>query len=398
MPEGAEVLADVVDLEAVEERRRAVRALLRRPLLVASDPVFPLVRRHAAELSEWFARETGWTLRVGAEVARLRKVPAGPVDGTRPARSSRSGQPFARRRYVLLCLALAALERAEAQTTLGRLADRVLAAAADPALTASGVTFRLETREERGDLVAVVRLLLDLGVLSLVAGDEQAYVRATGDALYDVSRRVLVDVLAAPRGASTVSAQEFEQRMAALVAEPLPDVAEARTRAARQTLTRRLLDDPVVYYADLPEDEQAYLATQRAATVRRVAEATGLEPEVRAEGIALLDPTGEATDLGVPEDGTEGHVTLLLAEHLAQLDRPATIEELEAHTVTLIARHGSHWRQAARGPGAETGLCAQAVAKLRALGLVRVSGTTVSPCPAIARFAVDEPRLLGSPS
>jgi len=394
----AAVLRDVVDLDATEERRRALRALLRRPLLTAAHPAFSLVRRHAAELAAWFAQETGWALSVGTEVARLRKVPARTSDPTRPARTPRSGQPFSRRRYILLCLALAVLERTESQTTLGQLADRVLDAAGDPALRAEGFTFRLDGREERADLVAVVRLLLELGALARVAGDEEAYVRDTGDVLYDVSRRVLAGILAAPRGPSTVRAGSFEERLTALVAEPVPDTDEARTRAVRRSLTRRLLDDPVLYLDDLSDAERAYLVSQRAATLRRVADATGLEAESRAEGMALLDPTGEATDLGMPEDGTEGHVTLLLAEHLAATGTAATLEELRARTVALVAEHGRHWRQAAREPGADVALCAQAVDKLRALDLVRVDGDRVTPRPALARFAVDEPRLSGNPA
>ena len=69
--------------------------------------------------------------------------------------------PFSRRRYVLACLALAALERADAQVTLGWLAERVLALAADPGLADAGFAFALDSREERADLVVVVRLLLD---------------------------------------------------------------------------------------------------------------------------------------------------------------------------------------------------------------------------------------------
>jgi uncharacterized protein (TIGR02678 family) len=391
----AAALTDVLDLGDAAERQRAARALLATPLLTSADPLFPLVRRHATELADWFAREAGWTLTVTAESARLRKIPASPVDGTRPASARGSDRAFQRRRYVLLCLALAALERSDAQVTLGHLADRVIDAATDPALAGAGVAFRMETRDERGDLAAVVRLLLGLGVLSRVAGDEDAYVKATGDALYDVRRRVLADLLAAPRAPSAVTAPTFDERLAALSDELLADTAEARTRAARRSLTRRLLDDPVLYYEDLPEAEQAYLASQRAAVVRRVADATGLEAEVRAEGIALLDPTGEATDLGMPEDGTEGHVTLLLAEHLAQVAGPVGLAELEARTAGLVREHGKHWRKAAREPGAERQLCARAVGRLQALGLLRRDADAVVPLPALARFAVEEPRILG---
>ena len=82
-------------------------------------------------------------------------------------------------------------------------------------------------------------------------------------------------------------------------------------------LTRRLLDDPVVYYAELTEDERAYLVNQRHAITGRISEVTGLMPEMRAEGIAMVDPDDKLTDVRMPEQGTDGHVTLLIAAYLA---------------------------------------------------------------------------------
>jgi hypothetical protein len=58
-------------------------------------------------------------------------------------------------------------------------------------------------------------------------------------------------------------------------------------------------------------------SSQRPFLLGCISEATGLVPEVRAEGIALLDPSGEATDLRMLEESTHGHATLLLAERLA---------------------------------------------------------------------------------
>ncbi|MGH2891867.1 MAG: TIGR02678 family protein, partial [Solirubrobacteraceae bacterium] len=172
---------------------RATRALLRRPLLRGDgDPdAFRLVRRHATELRGWFDQNTGWRLHVDSEVSRLFKLAEPDPGGTHPAREPRSHLPLGRRRYVLLCLALSVLERADAQITLGRLAEGIIAAAGDARLAAAGVTFELSGREQRGDLVAVVRILLEFGALARVAGDEDAFVREAGDVLYDVERRVL---------------------------------------------------------------------------------------------------------------------------------------------------------------------------------------------------------------
>jgi uncharacterized protein (TIGR02678 family) len=138
---GGQVVDDARSQAKAAELARARRALLRHPLLTESGPdpaALTLVRRHAAELREWFAEETGWQLQVDPESARLRKTPADPADATRPATAGRGQPPFSRRRYVLLCLALAALERLEQQTTLGALAERVLAGATDPALADAG--------------------------------------------------------------------------------------------------------------------------------------------------------------------------------------------------------------------------------------------------------------------
>lgn len=385
-------LAEVLDGQRAADLRKAARSLLAHPLLLARGPhadAFRLVRRHASELREWFDRNTGWSLAVDADAARLRKAPGTLTDPTHPAReASRAAAPFTRRRYVLLCLALAALERGEAQIALGRLAEQVVLDAADPHLVAAGIEFTLDRRDERLDLAAVVRLLLSLGVLHRVAGDEEAYVSGAGDALYDVERRVLAGLLATRRGPSLIQAQGFEDRLAALTAETALDSDELRFRALRHTLTRRLLDDPVLYYDTLSDAELAYLTRQRGFITARVTELTGLVPEARAEGIAMVDPDDDLTDVRMPEQGTHGHVTLLLAEDLADRQTPATTEELRLKVRELAAEHGGFWSKTAREPGSEGELVEQAVARLTALSLAVRSTDGVAPRPALARYAV----------
>lgn len=389
--------------EALAQRKaaglqRAARALLRRPLLRAVGPdgdALPLVREHAPALREWFDRNTGWRLTVTSEHARLVKTTTDRA-GTHPAREPRSRTPFSRRRYVLVCLALAALERADAQVTLGRLGEQVLLAAADPRLTEAGIGFTLERADERSDLVAAVRLLLDLGVLSRVAGDEDAFVRDTGDVLYDVDRRVLSTLIAAPRGPSTVDAESAEDRLAALTAELPATTAELRNQQVRHRLTRRLLDDPVLHLDDLDEEERVYLSGQRHALTSRITELTGLVAEVRAEGVAMVDPQDDLTDVRMPEVGTEGHTTLLLAEHLAaRPDGRAPLAELRAHVASLAQEHRSYWRRDSTAPGAEVLLADQALGRLEALDLVRRDGTDVVARPALARYAVAAPTVTG---
>ncbi|MQA61604.1 MAG: TIGR02678 family protein [Actinophytocola sp.] len=388
-------LEDALASSRDDERRRAARALLKRPLLRASDEAFGLVRRYAPELREWFDRNTGWRLHVDSEVARLVKQPATTGDATHPARDVRSKQPFGRRRYVLTCLALGALERGDAQITLGRLAEQVVIGAADPAITEAGMKFSLAARDERSDLVAVVRLLLELGVLNRVAGNEDAFLADTGDALYDVERRVLAALLATPRGPSTVAHEEFEQRLAELTAEIPPTTDDLRNQHIRHRLTRRLLDEPVVYYEELTEDERTYLSGQRGAIVARINELTGLVAEVRAEGIAMVDEADDLTDVRMPESGTEGHATLLLAEYLAQHAEPVPIVELHAELRRLAAEHKGYWRRSAQEHGAEVELTDTALTKLTALRLITRTPEAVSALPALARYTVTEPSIEG---
>jgi uncharacterized protein (TIGR02678 family) len=379
--------------EEQAQRRAALRALLAKPLLVADtdSEALVLVRRHLPGLREWLNRETGWRLVADSGTARLFKASPVLSDASHPARGQ-SKEPFGRRRYVTLCLALSALARADTQTTLGSLADDVLTAAVEPELAGAGFTLTLDSRADRSDLVAVVRLLLGWGVLSRVAGDEDAYLSAGTDVLYDVRRPVLGVLLSGTRGPSTVAAATLPARIAELTAEPVPESDELRNQALRRRLTRRLLEDPVVYYDELGEDERVYLLSQRHAITRRIADAAGLIPEMRAEGIAMVDPEDELTDVRMPEQRTDGHVTLLVAEYLACRDQ-AALGELHAFVRQSAAEHATYWRKGVTEPGAETGLLAIALEKLSALRLVEVCGSVVRSRPAIARFALDAPTI-----
>ena len=386
-------LQDVLTRQQAEERERAVRALLMRPLMPAGDPELELVRRHADYLRDWFGRETGWTLQVERQCARLYKRPVTLDDATR-------GLPeFDRDRYALLCLACAVLERAETQITLRSLGERLLEAAADPDLSNCGFSFTLEGARERRSLVSVCRLLLELGILTRVAGDEEGYVNQSGDVLYDVHRRVLARLPAGTRGASLIAMTQpdldFDGRLAALLDEYVPDSSDGKRTALRHRLARRLLDDPVLYYDDLTQDEREYLVNQRGPMAHRLAQAVGLTAELRAEGLALVDADGELSDKHLPAIGTEAHVTLLVAEHLARAARtdPSRIHslhELAGYLRTAADRYGRFWRKDAREAGAEVQLADEAVNRLEALRLVQRDQNGVQPLPALHRYAISE--------
>ena len=382
----AEVLA--------QERQRAIRLLLAHPFVTDTRPdpeAFALVRRHARELQHWFAEQLGYRLVIDIELARLHKRPA-PGAVPRPLRT-RSRAPFDARRYALLCLVLAALERLEVQTVLSELAEQVEILAASE----EGVRpFDRQSYAERQAFVDAVRWLVEVGVLALADGEDTAFVEGRGDALYDIHARRLSQVLSAAVPAAALADP------AQVGAEAYPDTEEGRNRRSRHRLLRRLIEEPVLYLADLDETERAYLASQRHYLVTQVEQA-GLVVEVRREGLAAVDPAGQLTDLAFPAPGTVSHAALLLAEHLAARARALperTVivprEECRSVLADLLARFGRFWNKSYQQEesGAER-LLAEALGRLQDLALARVHAAGVEPLPALARYQAAEPAVGG---
>jgi uncharacterized protein (TIGR02678 family) len=304
------------------------------------------------------------------------------------------------------------LERADPQITLRLLGERLLQLAAEPELAALGFGFALASQQERRELVSVCRTLLDLGVLGRVAGEEEAYVQSgaeQADALYDIYRRALAGMLAAVRGPSTWPSQDapasLDDRLRALVEEPVADSDEGRRTAVRHRLARLLLDDPVVYVERLAPEARAYFLNQRGPMAARLCEATGLVPESRAEGLALVDESGALTDVAMPAEGTEAHATLLVADFLARGCRqpgrngspggrapaaPVRMADIVDFLREARGRFGKYWRKSARVAGAEAELAETAVERLGKLDLIERRGDAVHPLPALARFALGE--------
>jgi uncharacterized protein (TIGR02678 family) len=217
-------------------------------------------------------------------------------------------------------------------------------------------------------------------------------------------------MLAAARGPSTWSPQdapvELEDRLRALVDEPVADSDEGRRTAVRHRLARLLLDDPVVYIDSLEPEVRAYFVNQRGPMATRLSEAAGLVPESRAEGLALVDEAGELTDVEIPAEGTEAHATLLVADFLARGCRQQPSGGCTARETAMCirmgdivgflreakVRFGRYWRKSARVAGAE--LAGIAVGRLEKLNLIerRIDGNgdVVHALPALARFALGD--------
>jgi len=407
MKPGAQGFRITSNTEVEAERRRACRALLRNPLLSATGETaeqYVLVRRHSEWLNQWFAKFPVWSLHVDGEMARLRKIPAELFDDTRPAVDRGSGAAFTKRRYALLCLAFAALEQLDRQTTLGQLAQAITElVAVDRDLQAAGLFFDSGNYDQRRDLVHAVRFLVDSGVLRKLDGDERQFQnRDSEDALYDINRHVLAEILQGTHSPSSLemasqrSTEKFvAERAARLNDDPMPPTEEARRQWTRSRLARALLDDPILYFDDLNDEERSYLEKHRGPLLREICEATGLIAEVRREGIALVDDTGDLTDLKLPDQDTESHLSLLLVQWFAECSRSRrgetiSISDVEERVRDIIRVHGSEWHKDVREADAEIRMSEDALLRIRALRLIQLSPGGVVPLPASCRYAAPE--------
>jgi uncharacterized protein (TIGR02678 family) len=207
------------------------------------------------------------------------------------------------------------------------------------------------------------------------------------------------------RGPSTWAPEDapltIEARLHALVNEYTADSEDGRRAALRHRLARRLLDDPVIYLETLDPDGRAYFLNQRGAMAARLCDASGLAAEQRAEGLALVDEAGLLTDVAMPAEGTDAHVTLLVAGFLADRQRhgadrtAAGAEIVREHDIADFlhqakGQYGRYWRKSAREPGSEERLTTIAIDRLEKLHLAARRDGGVHPLPALARFALGE--------
>ncbi len=422
-------VAGVVTDDSRPVRARAVRLLLRHPMLTAeraaaSSLPFPDLVANAASLIQWFDEVTGWKLFIDDRRGFARLVKTGAFgDRSRPATSARSSRrPFTRRRYTLLCLLMALLEAAERQVTLRDITDAV--SAATTALDDVG-TFDPTQRDERAALIDAVLALAEVGVLTEKdARDDYIDQPGTANALYHVDSRRLSALLITPRAiaaASCVAEVFHEDRYApwdSVIAEdataalpvwlrqssvlpPAPasdeeDVGRPATETQRRLrvrhrLMRRLLDDPVLYYDQLTAAEREFLTSIIGWAVRHLSD-VGFEIERRAEGWLLVDPDCIATDVTFPAGEIGGNIkqaALLLLDALVAKARAIGSRTWARGEVTemiaaLLARHPK-WAAAYQGDSGRS-LTREVLQLLASLQLLTSDELTVTLLPAASRY------------
>lgn len=393
-----------------EETARAIRILLRTPTLrqqsAAED--FELVRRRRVAVSEWFDRTLGWTVDVQARsgVVRLHKEAPGVLaDGDeRPARRARSGAPFDRLRYVLLCV-LAAELVTRRMAALGELADAVVhACAVDEVLP----PFDTGRHQHRTAFVDVLLLLEELGALVAVDGRSEAFADDVQSAvLYHVDAVALLLLTSSPAGASRVPAGPedgpgwCDRVLDGLRAEPdlatvrpdddasgLPDGTDPRVhRRRRHQVMRALFDDPVVYRDQLPGEQLAYVESiSGRRLMRQAAEIAGFTLEERAEGWLLVDPDRWSTDEVFPADGASSLTALRLLTALTAAGQGGIdTGSLRTLVAELLADNRGWARTYQDGEGAGR-LLTESLDLLRRHHLVAALDGRISALPASHRY------------
>ena len=370
------------------ELRLAARALLAEPLVDRSGASFPLIRKHRRELARWFADELGYRLdATRPALARLAKLP-GPGHQPRGL-ATRGGRRFDGRRYALICLVMASAEAAGEYTTLRHLFEDVgLRASA-----VAGLAWDGRAASDRRVFIQAVQALQDLGVFEKADGDEEGFARGddAGDALYRIDRDRLSLLPTTAQPPSLAGGPED------VAVEPYPDTEQGRVLRRRHRVTRALVEEPVLYRADLTDEELEYLRSQRGRLEGLLVDRLGLTLEVRAEGWVTIDESGELSDLRWPDYGAPQTTALRLcdelrARHVRQDPDDWPMTDVVAFVRDLASEYAGYWKKGVDDDAGSLRLADEAVAILVAARVAaRVTGPALAPLPAAARFAAAKP-------
>lgn len=140
---------------------------------------------------------------------------------------------------------------------------------------------------------------------------------------------------------------------AAETGEADPDVQERAVASVAPGVgaRRRLIEDPVVLYADLPAAEADFLRRHQRRESYWLDRYFGLQVEARAEGMAVIDPEEYLTDLPFPAGSTAARMALLTLEPLLADSAPREVDgccpvslgQIRHACADLAGRYPSAW-------------------------------------------------------
>jgi Protein of unknown function (DUF2398) len=253
----------------------------------ADGQLLPTIYRHRHVLQALFSSYLDYPLVVERRFARLyKRLDAWPGRGV-------SG--FLPRTYVYLTLTLAVLVEVGRQVLLSQLVRDVRGVAAE-----AGITVSEELVELRA-LSSALRHLVGLGVLEETEGTVASVAHGRpGEALITINLELLGLVMTrAGLTGPPEPGNQLQGRPAALADDGI---------LAR----RRLVEDPVVLYCELPARQADYLREHQRQEGFWLDRYFGLQAEARSEGVAVVDPDGYLTDVPFPAGSTIARMALLV--------------------------------------------------------------------------------------
>ncbi|UOF92758.1 TIGR02678 family protein [Fodinisporobacter ferrooxydans] len=342
------------------EFRQAAQALLNRHWIrKEKDPELYLAVKHQYErLRDWFHEHAGFSLIVTRTFVKLEKIPG-------------SFQPWMRidsfhspRDYALFTYGLWYMEgRNESeQFLLSEMVDAIR-----DHLLSSEVYLDWTLYEHRLSMARALKKLRELDVLVVVEGEETDWAREGGDqnVLYEASPLARYVLRRFPK--ELMAYDSMEELIAPTVALPEAEYAtlsagNSDVQARRQTIFRRLMQEPVVYDWQWTDEEKRYVQIQRSWLIDQMRTMFGLEGRRFREGLVFTwtELTGEM-DL-FPTLGSESDLMMLLAGEIRRMlfKTPGFFEQDECGNLLLtrtdfegvLSRlkgfHGEYWSKAYR--------------------------------------------------
>src|SRR5699024_395480 len=183
--------------------------------------------------------------------------------------------------------------------------------------------------------------------------------------------------------------------------------ARPGSRDLEFTVRRKLVENPITHYTDLPDEQAAWLRQRARSESRLLERCFGLVTESRLEGVAVTDPDGRLTDVDFPGQSSLARIALL---SLPELLATAPADDCGWVTVTWDRIHLVCEEIVHSYPKAWAKDTVEDISKLvdrllwhlRALGLVRAGdGGTWLLSPAAHRWVPrpdDTPRTRAEPT
>lgn len=379
--------------------KNAARHLLQHPLtcIETHGEQFAIVRRHELTLDRWFTQRLGYRLHVSSSTARLFKTTIVPHRPVLVAPTS-TGRAMNQRECVLLSLILAAVAAGPRVISLRDLIDDVRTAAAD-----AQVTLTNEAIERRAFIIAL-KWMIQAGLAKELHEHIDRYEHdESADAILEIDPDRVGLLPLAVLGRADTSADLLNR--------------DDRRVSLRQWMRAQLVENPALYKQDLSEHEWKELRRRIGEEVDMLDQMFGLHVEVRAEGVAAIDATGQLSDRLFPATGTLSHAALMFidwlcsqpasrsvsiassainmsepSESVSREDSPngssVSVSLPEAHEAfeQLAQQHSRHWSKTKVAN--VNSFLNEVLELLQDLRLVIVDKERISALPAAARFSV----------